>query len=492
MQIMRRRTTYVLMFIIMLSHFSCNDYLELIPPEGLIREEFWKSQSDVESVLMAAYQRFAGLDGLLFVYGEVRAEMVMGDVDQHNTERLLAESNIYSDNARSNWYSFYKVINNCNEVIKNAEFVQEIDPTFSDFERLGLVSEAYFLRSLMYFYLVRLYKEVPLVLVPTESDDADFYIEKSSEETVLDQIVSDLESNRQYAPSGGFITISENKGRASKAAFDALLADIALWRFDYESVIRHIEKIEESKQYVLMPSFKWFELFYPGNSLESILEFQFDNSLGQNNRTYGLTDRNAKKYKPSQSAYELLSSEFTSEIIRGEDASIAKYGEGEYVIWKYVGLAPDGRSSRSGADQRSCNWIVYRYADVLLMWAEALSQLERYNEAREKIGLVRTRAAVPPLVITDSPAAFEDAILTERAIELCFEGKRWFDLLRMGRRNNYARKSKLIEIIIANVPSTQKRILAMKLSDPNGWYLPIYEEELERNQYLIQNSFYDN
>ncbi|MFC2115063.1 RagB/SusD family nutrient uptake outer membrane protein [Bacteroidota bacterium] len=489
---MRRRTIFVLMFIIMLSHFSCNEYMELIPPEGLIREEFWKNQSDVESVLMAAYQRFAALDEMLFVFGEVRADMVVGDVNQNNRERLLAESNIYSDNNISNWWDYYRVINNCNEVIKNAVIVQEIDKTFSDFERLGLESEAYFLRSLMYFYLVRLYKEVPLVLEPTESDDADFYKVKSSEETILDQIVSDLEANRQFAPNGGFTSIQDNKGRASKAAFDALLADIALWRFDYEAVVRHVEKIELTKQYVLMPSFRWFELYYPGNSLESIMEFQFDNSLGQNNGTYGLTNNNAKQYKPSQKALELLSSDFTSEIIRGEDASIAKIGEDEFIIWKYVGRAPDGNSTRSGSDQQSCNWIVYRYADVLLMKAEALSQIERYDEARVTIQMVRSRAGVPPLVITDSPAAFEDAILTERARELCFEGKRWFDLLRMGRRNNYARKSKLIEIIVSNVPSTQKRILAVKLSDPLGWYLPIFDEETERNKFLVQNPFYDN
>ena len=106
--------------------------------------------------------------------------------------------------------------------------------------------------------------------------------------------------------------------------------------------------------------------------------------------------------------------------------------------------------------------------------------------------MIRERAGLPPLNITYSSIAFEDAILTERAIELSFEGKRWFDLLRMGRRNNFARAGKLIEIIISNVPSTQKRILAVKLSNPLGWYLPIYDDEIERNQFLVQNPYYDN
>jgi hypothetical protein len=61
----------------------------------------------------------------------------------------------------------------------------------------------------------------------------------------------------------------------------------------------------------------------------------------------------------------------------------------------------------------------------------------------------------------------------------------------MGRRNNYARKSKLIDIIVSNVPSTQKRILATKLTNPNGWYLPILEDEIERNKNLKQNPYYD-
>ena len=86
--------------------------------------------------------------------------------------------------------------------------------------------------------------------------------------------------------------------------------------------------------------------------------------------------------------------------------------------------------------------------------------------------------------------AFEDMILQERAIELAFEGKRWFDLLRMGRRNNYSRKSDLIEILIENVPSTQKLVLASKLTNPYGWYLPVEDVELERNKNLVQNPYY--
>jgi len=125
------------------------------------------------------------------------------------------------------------------------------------------------------------------------------------------------------------------------------------------------------------------------------------------------------------------------------------------------------------------------------MKAEALSQLGRFNEAQQIIDQIRLRMLVSPLTIPQSEQAFEDAILKERAIELAFEGKRWFDLLRLGRRNDFSRKKDLIQIIVENVPSTQRLVLASKLSDPNGWYLPIEENEIERNSALEQNPYYE-
>lgn len=473
------------------TQISCNDWLELIPPGGLIREEFWKTRADVDAVLMAAYSDFSSMDRNLFLYGELRGDMLQAGPSLGGNERKVMENNIYPDNGFANWQNFYKVINYCNEVIVNAPKVQEIDNTFTDYQMQGLMSEAYFLRSLAYFYLVRIFNQVPLILEPSETDDTEFYVEKVTEEVVLNQIVKDLEANRAFAPSESFKTLKENKGRASKAAFDALLADIALWRFDYDNVIKYVTQIEQTQKFVLMPSGRWFELYYPGNSLESILEFQFDGNMQQRNGTYDLTSRNSNQYKPSQKALELLSFEFASELVRGEDASIRKYGEDDFIIWKYVGQAPDGQSARSGSQQYSCNWILYRYADVLLMKAEALSQKGDYIGAFQIINEIRNRAGVGAISIANSPTAYEDAILEERALELAYEGKRWFDLLRMGRRNNYARKSKLIDIIVSNVPSTQKRILATKLTNPNGWYLPVFEDEIERNKNLTQNPYYD-
>lgn len=489
---MKRNIKYIMILLAMLVQVSCNDWLELEPPSGLTREEFWQTKEDVEAMLSGAYSAMAKMDNLFFLYGEIRADMVIGDTNQGDDQKKMAQNNIYPDNGMASWSKFYQVINYCNEIIKNAPLVQEKDNTFTDYQLKGWMAEAYFLRSLSYFYLVRIFKDVPLILEPSETDDTDFYIPKSDEAVVLAQITKDLEENRNFAIADGYPTLAEIKGRASKAAFDALLADIALWNFDYNKVLEHVARIEANKEIVLMPSGKWFELYYPGNALESIFEFQFDMGRNQSNQLYGLTNRNSYNYDPSQTALEMFARLYAKELVRGEDASIKRYGDDDYIIWKYVGSAPDGNTIRTGTLQNSANWIVYRLADVLLMKAEALSQLNRYGEALEIINLIRDRASVGAIGLPNSATAYEDAILEERALELAFEGKRWFDLLRMGRRNNYARKEKLIEVIVRNVPSTQKRILAVKLTNPLGWYMPVHEDELERNKNLVQNPYYNN
>ncbi|MBN1927825.1 MAG: RagB/SusD family nutrient uptake outer membrane protein [Prolixibacteraceae bacterium] len=487
---MKRKIKYILIVLLPLFQLSCDSWLEMLPPSGLTREEFWQTKEDVEAVLMGAYSSFSMLDNLLFIHGEVRADMVTDDTNTDEAVRNMMNGNIYTDNWLSNWADYYEVINYCNEVIKNAPIVQEIDKTFTDYQLKGFMSEAYFLRGLAYFYLVRIFDEVPFVLEPSETDDTNFYLPKTSSDSILQYVTNDLLEARKYL-SDNYLTLMEIKGRASKEACEALLADIALWQFDYEAVIEHVNNIILADKIEIMPSARWFEIFYPGNSLESIFEFQFDESQYQRNDLYGMMNQNARNIDPSTKALNMFARKYTDEPFRGEDISIRKNSETDYTIWKYVGQSPDGRTTRSGIYQFSANWIVYRYADVLLMKAEALSQLGRYVEALEIINTIRDRAGVPVLSITNSAQAYEDAILEERALELAFEGKRWFDLVRMGRRNNFARKEKLVEIIISNVPSTQKRILASKLTNPNGWFMPINKDELERNLNLVQNPYYN-
>jgi starch-binding outer membrane protein, SusD/RagB family len=475
----------IILSLVLLPLKSCSDWLELIPPDGLVNNEYWKSKEDLQATLMGAYQHFARLDEVLFYLGEVRADMLSQDANTPAYIRNVMTSNIYPDNNLSNWKEFYVIINYCNLVLKNAPLVEDIDPTLSNYQMQGYRAEAIFLRSLAYFYLVRTFRNVPLVLEPTDSDAIDFFPIAEEEDVVLSTIKSDLKEAKLFV-SATYGSREADLGRATKGAITSLLADICLWSYEYEECIEYVNEIEEM-EYLIMPPSLWFELFYPGNSLESIFEFQFDGSLGQDNSLYTVTYYN-RNYLVSEKAIELLDPEQESsrEFIRGPGT----LNPDVQKIWKYCGSSPDGKSLRPNSEQNDCNWIVYRLSDVLLMKAEALSQLGRYDEALRIVNEIRSKRQVPSVTASYSSSVFEDLILEERARELAYEGKRWFDLLRMGRRNNYSRKEKLIEIISESAPSTQKLVLASKLTNPWGWYLPVYEDELERNKNLTQNPYY--
>lgn len=480
---MPNKLTIALLFLIPMLIPACDGWLELVPPDGLVRDEYWQSKEDVEASLMGAYQQFAGLDATLFLAGELRGDLIVSDVNTIPDHRDIMNGNIFPDNSMCNWSGFYEAIRHCNSVLKNAPVVYKFDQTFSEYQLRGFESEALFLRSLAYFYLVRIYRNVPLVLEASESDDVDYFLPESSSEEVLAQVKADLLLARSGVTED-YGTLTENKGRATMQAINALLADVALWNFEYEECLTYINAVENAG-FELVPGGQWFDIFYPGNSLESLFEFQFDASLEQYNSTYLLTYfRN--NFLVSQTALELLEPSQSKEIIRG-DGSLRSQ---DLKIWKYAGAKADAYTVRSGEQAQSANWIVYRMADLKLMKAEALSQTGRFDEALIIVNDLRAKRLMNPISSSNSASAFEDMILEERARELAFEGKRWFDLLRMGRRNDYQRKDKLIEIIVEKVPSTQKLLLATKLTNPWGWYLPIEADELERNYKLTQNPYY--
>lgn len=494
--VMRIRFKHILMVLLLLGQFSCNDWLDLYPPNGLIREEYWKTKEDVEAVVMGAYRSLASQNQRLFYYGEARADLITDGYSIDGSVLKMMEGSIYPDNYLTNWEEFYKTINYCNEVIANAEKVREFDLTFTELKCKSYISEAVFLRALTYFYLVRTFNNVPLVTEPSENDGVDFYVTQSPGDSVLAFIRKDLKAVRNQFDDS-YLTIAETKGRASKLAANALLADMALWAEDYEDALSCIAEIEKDEHLELLPSGKWFEIFYPGNSLESIFEFQFDDSEGLSSSLAGMTNEQANSILPSSNALQMFAREYATEFFRGEDMSIRKISEGNYRIWKFWGSVGDGRTVRPGTEANSANWIVYRLADIKLMKAEALSQRSTasradFIEAINLVNEIRDRAGVSTVTPPSTATACEDLILQERALELAFEGKRWFDIVRMGRRNNFARKDKAIELIVSSVPSAQKRILSTKLSNTNGWYLPVYKYEIERNKNLVQNPYYNN
>jgi hypothetical protein len=500
--------------IIMISILAgCSEWLQLEPESQLTREEFWQTGEDVEAVVAGTYKELAGLVEELFKWGELRGDLFVPGLNITPDDRRIMDDFIYPENPLNQWDKLYRTINFANTVLKFSPIVVGRDQTFDENESKALEAEALWLRSLCYFYLVRIFRDVPLVLEASENDAQDYYPAVSSEQEIFLQIIDDLQVAAADLPTS-YAKREYDKGRATKGAAYALTADIYLYFEKYQACIDACNQVIGSGLYGLIDGEDWFMNFFPGNSNESIFEVQFDKDLNQTNLLYQMLAPYPRDgtYPDGRDEFRVspyFVTDFEEQIgdrRAGNRTYLTYTGAGWYVyapshvLWKYVGTegtpsTVTGASAsgyRIGNKESDANWIVYRYPDILLMKAEALVQQGEFGQAIELVNQVRTRARIEPVADISSKNALEDIIFEERAKEFCGEGKRWFDLIRLGRRNNFERKDRLIEILAEDKTYEEAEIIRSKYSNPDSWYLPIYQNEIDQNNHLVQNPYYIN
>ena len=492
---------------------ACSDWLQLEPESQLTREEFWQTGDDVEAVVAGAYKELAGLVEELFKWGELRGDLFVPGQNIGSDDRRIMDDFIYPENELTQWEGLYRTINFANTVLKFSPIVIDRDQTFDENESKSLEAEALFLRALSYYYLVRIYRDVPLVLEASENDEQDYYPAVSSEQEIFLQILDDLQTAVQNLPSS-YAKREYDKGRATKGAAYALMADVYLYFEKYQACIDACDQVIGSGLYGMIDGEDWFMIFYPGNSNESIFEIQFDKDLNQTNGLYAMlapyprdgTFPDGLDIFRVSPYFVLEYDKYPGDRRAGNRTYLTYSGAGWYsfepthILWKYIGtegipsIVTDAAATgyRIGNKESDANWIVYRYPDVLLMKAEALIQQENFSEAVGLINQVRARAMIEPVSDINNRNTLEDLLLEERAKEFCGEGKRWFDLTRLGRRNNYERKDRFIEILSENKPYEEAEIIRSKYSNPYSWFLPIYQNEIDQNSSLVQNPYYIN
>jgi len=463
-----------------LSLYSCSEWLNLLPEDDLVSDEYWKTQEDVEAVLASTYGTLTTQAKTMLLWGELRGGLFSEGQQVPSDASKIMRRNIDATNSYTSWSGMYKVINGANQIIRFAPDVVASDPSFTGTELRNIMAEAYFLRSLAYFYLVRVFGEVPLILEPYTSDGQDYYPEKSDVNTLLNQITDDLKLIEEWAPAD-YDSDDETRGRVTSAAVNALLCDVCLYTDKFDDALIYANKVIGSGRYALLSSDNWFRNFYPGNSNSSILELQFG-------KAYGYTSGLFETFSYSKQKQFIINfraaSLFTDDDVRGIGASI---GEGNSEVWKYVGINQEEERTDALNDN---NFILYRLADIYLMKAEALAEQENYTDALNLINEIRSRRGVADAIIEPSVSAFQVFLLEERAREFAGEGKYWFDLVRIGKRNNYAQKQIVIQSLILNAPASEAPALALKFNDPDSWYLPINDKELQINTNLKQNPYY--
>lgn len=538
---------------------SCDDFLSIEPQNEIVLENYWTEEKDVNSVLNSCYAQLESRDCIsrMIVWGELRSDnMTTGSGTYHNVQQILKE-NILETNDYTNWQCFYQVINQCNTVIHYAPGVNAIDPNFTDSELRATIAEAKTLRALCYFYLIRTFRDVPYVTEPSKEDSQDFQVAATPFVQVLDSLIADVESVKDDAVRSYGEESVENTCRITRWACYSLLADLCLWKGEWQKCIDYCNLVIEQKvreydeAYEKNPTTLTVELYdtYPlisesasgsnfagntyneifgtGNSFESIFELNFVENQNVTNGAistfYGSTGN-----KTGQIGVPTF---LNSDIFAGQNKYFQKTDcralenmveqNNKVYIAKYVNQSVSFRTSTTtgaapivnGTVRSSAyaNWIIYRLTDVMLMRAEAEVELagdvaegavlteeqtQHYRNAFDCVSAVWKRAnnkrtsTVGLLVFEDyatSRSTMENLVLDERQRELMFEGKRWFDLVRLSRREGD--NSRLIEKVLPKFQENTSAI-RIKLSAADVLYWPYNREELKQNPKLVQNPAY--
>ncbi len=460
--------------VVLIQLSSCKKYLDQVPENSLTRDEFFKTEADANAAIIGVYDALQAANTQFLRWSEFRGDLVSNDVDATYLQQFDNTSAI------SNWADVYRLIGRANIVIEKIPDIPALDSRFTLEKSKAIVGEALFLRALSYFYLVRTFKEVPLILQAPSSDAVNFLVPKSSSDSILNQIEKDLAEAEAGVPVEYGRTF-DTKGRVTKGAVNAMQADVFLWRKKYAEAVVATSKVLNNNMYTLVSGADWFNIFSQKNSSESIFEIQYDAQLAEVNSLRGLSGSNLVN--------NLLYNYFREEndLVRGLNNTYREAGSRQF--WKYTGLT-NTNVERASNDP---NYIVYRLPDVMLMRAEALIHIgdaERVA-AGVIINKVRSRAGIDTLdfLVGNTPIAiFNQVILKERAMELAMEGKRWFDLVRIATNENDP------DILISRVVSSRlvasRAQVRSRVIDPRSWYLPILREELARNPNLKQNPYY--
>ena len=538
---------------------SCSDFLDITPLNKVVLENFWTQKSEVNAVLMGCYESLESEESIIRmgVWGEMRSENILQGASIGNEYNEILNENILPTNSLTKWNVMYQTINRCNTVCHYAPMVQKKDPNYTVNELNANIAEASFIRDLCYFYLIRTFRDVPLSFEPTIDDTKEFQIPATPMNAALDSLIKDLESVKDYAVKR-YVDDSkmsnaqaasqayENSSRVTRVAIYALLADLNLWRGNYDETIKYCdliidfkknqykEKIAQIGDLTDMQEFAgiplileaptgsvtcgnaYNEIFGTGNSFESIFELYFRNNQQVKNKYVNeFFGKDRLGSISGLSRYCKDAATGNSDLFTKNDCRVYATSEksnSRYAITKYVNSSvsmdiknvTDEKSlklSTSRGNAEYANWIIYRLTDVMLMKAEAciLKGEAEYETAFTLINAVNKRAhnyttsaAKDTLVFDDyrtSQEKMEQLLLDERNRELMFEGKRWYDLVRIAVRDGNNQR-----LVSEATKKYQDKVnaLKIKLADPNIIFFPYNKDELKVNPFLKQNSAYGN
>ncbi|MGN6531781.1 MAG: RagB/SusD family nutrient uptake outer membrane protein [Ginsengibacter sp.] len=461
-------TSIIMLCILLIAGMGCKKFLEEKDPSNLTPDSFYTIPDHAEAAIASIYAdtRFYGNGAGIFSSNWQLLEAISG-TSTTETAQNSDLNNLYSlvfdgNNAHIiNWWNgLYKVIAQANLALDKVPGITPMD----DAQKTRLLGEAKFLRAWAYFYAVRLWGDVPLFTKPQTANSPDFKPSRAKKEDVYKLIVDDLTS----AEAAGLAWMNSN-GRVSLAAVKSELALVYLTMAGQPmnkgaayyklAADKALEVITYSKAHPselnLFPTYGDIHSVANNNKLEHIFELQYASQVAGNPMenmfpnfkavsAYGANGTGSTvptlSFYKSYEAGDLRAKDqqgyfYTSYYLNGNGDP---FDLGAPYIFKHFNVTAFGGPGIAGSKQNSLNVPMIRYAEVLLIYAEAQNEVTGpTQDSYDAFKRIRDRAQLTtPDLGTYSQSTFREAVWRERWHELCYEGITWFDMVRLRKVYN--------------------------------------------------------
>jgi len=442
---------YSIVIFLSLSLFSCKKFLEVEPKENISDEQTIYDKTSSEQAVRGVFSALAagGYYGTSFQsIGYLSGDNVQWTGSQSQVQEFI-NHNVRSDNATiaAAWSAIYTTVNRANQVIAKVPTVT--DPQFTAAYRSQLTGEAYFVRALSYFDLVRTWGGVPLITKPTIDAADNSGVSRSTAADTYKQVIADLDVAETLLPA------TTNRYRATRKTVWALKSRYYLYQKDWANAETNATKIiSDVANYSLVSPYSSFFANNVRGTVESIFEVYYNGSTetnGHGGQWLPQTGGGTRQWAPNDVFVNLVNG---NAIGGNRNTLVAKDNQNRWYgnLYRTVNSAPS---------------YVLRIAEIYLNRAEARAQQNNLSGAISDLNAVRTRAG-----LNNSDAITQEEVLlaieNERRAEFAFEPHRWFDLVRTGRT-----------------------AAVLNVTDANKYVLPLPSQQILLDKALTQNAGYN-
>lgn len=485
---------------------SCKKFLERKPINAATDGNFWNNEAEANSSMAGAYAmlRTALMEQGMsyYYYGDFATDEFLSNLPGEDINHIgninwsffIPSTELHRGLLRlRRWDNFFRAIDQANRCIKYIPNipVEQFTSANKQAAKDALIGEAYFLRAFNYFYMARVWGDVPLVTESIEDAAQAQQLARSPQADVLAQCIKDIEA---ALPKMTWAPASANRAiRVSKGAAFSLLAHIYAWKGEYDKVIPAADSVIMKGGYthVNRSTTASYLSMFKGNSSEGIFEIAKNaNNEGSGVSNPVIGDISFRTLKTPYLATVLGNSQFTLDVpslnalFPNTADSVDYRRKNGFAFWgttdpiniKYSNIIYTAANNTSPVSLN--NIIIFRLADIKLLKAEALAAQSSFGEARTIVNEIRTLNNVSPYLGPDNQL-FE-AVIEERARELFLEGHRFYDLVRLARKTG---------VLKFNGSGTIVRMDGTQF-DQGKYYWPVDPILIQLNPLLEQTSFW--